>query len=1285
LHSRFGTGGAPTLDGVDEQVLKFRSALPYGRNITARKDRLHLEEDWAKPLGIYGNDFWSFYYPDSITYVYQDMHAPDSNLAAIAVFPFQNGYQKGVQMLYLDNNLVYSSKAQDNRYAIATRAGSYNLKIRTINKTYIINDVVLKKGKKLDLSFNHTDWPGGDAIHKARQKVTRREARLLNQKILAGSVLWNEPGMNAYISDGIQVWEVDSRYNRQPDKVGVFKQGLRLTFGDRGLYSFSERFDPGFVHGFRKNLLKLTPLPMVKKGAHWSWGNRTPGEMPVWLQDYLKRPLAKPSPRSFDVNPGAFEKGTKSQQVEIVGKDVQVKGPLYLFSDHRVWPLWNYSRRFALPVGIHRAAIQNMEGEYALFDLVVKEGYQTWIMADELVFGDKSLDEFFEETRLHYQVDFAYGSATLSVELPPFDSGNLLLEIGYGQHVAAIIPIASERKYSFYHMPAGISSIALIDTSSDEVWTGEILLRKSKNHHVRFTSIKGGFLIRGETGDSSRTTIYLKSTLISPSRRKTIYKVQALEATTAGVQSIQNKKIRIRGSRSLSVGHYVDGELTQLEEVVVTGSSRRFKDRYKGRGAGNVIKDGEGDVDFLASKKRKNDKGSLWWINPMAEEYKAAAETREIKARLMDDVDGDGIPDLYDKDTPSGLLKNTFRIRADWRDYAYWQPLLLTNAQGEARFRAVMPGQLTRWNSYAVAAAPDGRTALVRGYIRSIQQLAGKLDVPRFLLAGDSLLIRGRALNYTDSVMQVQSAFLIGEEEVYSNSDSLHDVRKDEYAMRAGKDSLEVTYTVQLSSGYGDGERREIPVLPVGMERSIGEMAYLEGDTVHRFSIQKADSTFELLIADSPLEMLLTQLDHLKSYPHACNEQTASKLRALLLKQQVLDSLGRRFSEKSLINRLANKLKKNQNDDGGWGWWPGGDSHVWISLHVAEVLGSYDAEHSALKRANSFLIKRYDKLNTAGKLRLLQYFVETGADVATESLLNEIPTPLYRDGWTSMLYAKLNKSLGKPWKSDSLFAHIDSMQEYGYGWSWFGAPVDRQLLAYELNRERDTAKTSLPKRKLMLEELAAYRYNTFHTAKVLAALIPDFLKHLPKNSNQSAQVQLLGWEEPIEQFPFRSTLSVPDQGELLIRKTGLNPLTVTVAQKYWEPNPERTDSIFEISTSWFQNGEKVEQIEEGTVLTYKVEVLVKEAATEVALVIPIPANCYWKEKPSARGQEAHREYEKDRLNIYLNRMARGRYSFELKLEPRFRGRFTVNPVQCFPMYEPLRSGNTTIKLINCEK
>ncbi|MFK7969101.1 MAG: alpha-2-macroglobulin family protein, partial [Bacteroidia bacterium] len=631
-----------------------------------------------------------------------------------------------------------------------------------------------------------------------------------------------------------------------------------------------------------------------------------------------------------------------------------------------------------------------------------------------------------------------------------------------------------------------------------------------------------------------------------------------------------------------------------------------------------------------------------------------------------------------------GLIPD-FRIRDDWRDWAYWQPLLRTDANGEARFRAVMPSALTAWNSYALATAADGRMAIVKGQIKSVQALAGKLTVPRFLLAGDAVDIRGRALNYTDSAMQVQTAFRRDGDVVSNWSGSLDKVHADTFRLEAANDTLSITYEVEKGAGQGDGERREIPVLPVGMQRRLGTMAYLEGDSTHRFSlVAGADSTCDLLISNSPLDMLLEQLDHLKDYPHACNEQTASKLKALLLKRTVFDSLGRKFEEEAMIKKLASRLVKSQNDDGSWGWWPGGSPRLWITLHVVEALADCDVPQEVIQQGEQYLIDRMDKLSLAKRLSLMQHLAETADDMNVAPMLQTIPDSVYSTLWQRMLRAKLQKTLDLPWKSDSLFAEIDSTDFNHYGWRWYGSSVDMRLLAYELTRENDTLKCSLPRRKLMLDELASYRYNTFQTAKMLAVLVPEFLQKLPKDRAQETRVVIPGMEEPITDFPFRTKIDLAQTGDLNIRKTGLGPLTVSLVQEYWEANPPRADSIFDIRRRWFQHDKLVDTVQAGVALELNVILKVKEFASEVALEIPIPANCFWAEKPARMRGEAHREYQKDRLIIYFDRLYPGTKLFRLKLEPRFSGHFTLNPIQCYPMYEVLRNGNTATQFLRVD-
>ncbi len=49
---------------------------------------------------------------------------------------------------------------------------------------------------------------------------------------------------------------------------------------------------------------------------------------------------------------------------------------------------------------------------------------------------------------------------------------------------------------------------------------------------------------------------------------------------------------------------------------------------------------------------------ATWWNNPMNQVYNGIQESREVVKKLSEDSDGDGIPDLYDKepDTPEGMM-----------------------------------------------------------------------------------------------------------------------------------------------------------------------------------------------------------------------------------------------------------------------------------------------------------------------------------------------------------------------------------------------------------------------------------------------------------------------------------------------------------------------------------------------------------------------------------------------------------------------------------------------------
>jgi len=95
--------------------------------------------------------------------------------------------------------------------------------------------------------------------------------------------------------------------------------------------------------------------------------------------------------------------------------------------------------------------------------------------------------------------------------------------------------------------------------------------------------------------------------------------------------------------------------------------------------------------------------------------------------------------------------------------------------------------------------------------------------------------------------------------------------------------------------------------------------------------------------------------------------------------------------------------------------------------------------------------------------------------------------------------------------------------------------------------------------------------------------------------------------------------------------------------------------------------------------TLRIKLEVKKEAEYVMVSIPIPASCSYAKKPQGFPKEAHREYFKDRVAIFCEKLEPGIYEFPVELMPRYTGRFSLNPAKAELMYFPTFSANNEIK------
>lgn len=84
----------------------------------------------------------------------------------------------------------------------------------------------------------------------------------------------------------------------------------------------------------------------------------------------------------------------------------------------------------------------------------------------------------------------------------------------------------------------------------------------------------------------------------------------------------------------------------------------------------------------------------------------------------------------------------------------------------------------------------------------------------------------------------------------------------------------------------------------------------------------------------------------------------------------------------------------------------------------------------------------------------------------------------------------------------------------------------------------------------------------------------------------------------------------------------------------------------------------------------------------VMIEIPVPAGCSYDEKEQNWwGDGEHREYTRNKVNIFCRKLRKGEHLFSVKLMPRYHGEFTLNPAKVEMMYFPVFHGREEIRKV----
>ncbi len=321
---------------------------------------------------------------------------------------------------------------------------------------------------------------------------------------------------------------------------------------------------------------------------------------------------------------------------------------------------------------------------------------------------------------------------------------------------------------------------------------------------------------------------------------------------------------------------------------------------------------------------------------------------------VVDGMRADSTPEIEMAETVTNLtLSPDVTPRSNFVETAFFYPNLHPDDSGRVHINFTLPDQYTGWEFYAFGHTKDMRKISVAALLQSRRTLMLQTNMPRFFREGDTLTLRAKVTNRSESDLEgtVAVEFFNAEDGEPVKMVIKPDCRdakfcvstngKMEFHVPAGA-SQSVQFRILVPDGipainyrmvaragnYGDGEERLLPVLPNKMlvTESCPFVVPANTDTTLVFNRYRTHATptmqplsYTVEVTTNPAWLAIRALPYLMRYPYDCNEQTFSKLfAAATVQHAITQSTGLRevfdsWLADTVNQALASPLFKNES------------------------------------------------------------------------------------------------------------------------------------------------------------------------------------------------------------------------------------------------------------------------------------------------------------------------------------------------------------------------------------
>ena len=337
-------------------------------------------------------------------------------------------------------------------------------------------------------------------------------------------------------------------------------------------------------------------------------------------------------------------------------------------------------------------------------------------------------------------------------------------------------------------------------------------------------------------------------------------------------------------------------------------------------------------------------------------------------------------------------------VRTDFRSTVYWQPDVVTSADGSAEAQFEFSDSLTTWSSIARVITKDTRVGTAAASVSTDLPFIARLQAPRFFVVGDETQVSAVVQNRTGRSLRAKAELDLDGLEPVSDQAQEIALAPDESSVvdwnvnvtQPGNATVRV---VAAAANIGDGMERGYRVYEHGIDKLVARSGRSDAEAL-RVSLDlpadRASGTTALALNVTPslAVTLLDALPYLIDYPYGCVEQTMSRFLPAVITKKTLEDLGvnpqvamaRAFGgiEKAsaeathpdgkrdlaeldaIVDAGLKRLYSGQGGDGGWGWWARHLSDRFMTGYVVWGLSlareaGIDVDENVLRRGARFL------------------------------------------------------------------------------------------------------------------------------------------------------------------------------------------------------------------------------------------------------------------------------------------------------------------------------------------